>query len=67
MKVIKTIVKRLDNAEEFDDAVNGALKDGWILRKRRVLQSGQPISTTYYHTMLYAELVKEENDESKSD
>lgn len=55
---VKTIIKRMDCAEEFDSCVNEALEDGWILKKRKVLQQKQPRSDTYYSSMLYAELVK---------
>ena len=56
---IKTIVKRLDNAAEFDAAVNAAIADGWALSRRTVLTPAQPnCSLAYFHTMLYAELVK---------
>lgn len=55
---IKTIVTRLDNAAEFDGRVNKALKEGWTLVKRDISRPNQPHGTTYFHTMLYAELVK---------
>lgn len=56
---IKTIRKRLDNAEEFDREVNAALADGWRLTRRDVILPTQPITgSNYFHTMLYAELVK---------
>ena len=55
---IKTIVCRLDNSDKFDEAVNEALNKGWKLTKREVLHQGQPRTSVYYHSMLYAELVK---------
>lgn len=56
---IKTIKNRLDNAEDFDRVVNAALADGWHLTRRDVILPVQPnAGNTYFHTMLYAELVK---------
>lgn len=61
MKQIKTIVTRLNSNEKFDAAVNEALRDGWWLVKREVLQPpAQPTTgTDYFNTMLYAELEKD--------
>ena len=59
MKQIKTIVDRLDNSTTFDEKVNTAIKNGWRLIKREVLQQRQPHTRDiYFHSMLYAELVK---------
>lgn len=56
---IKTIKNRLDNAKDFDAEVNAALADGWRLIRRDVILPVQPnTGSTYFHTMLYAELVK---------
>lgn len=56
---IKTVVFRLDNAADFDNAVNTALSEGWHLVKRDVIHSRQPHNTTnFFHPMLYAELAK---------
>lgn len=56
---IKTIVKRLENATEFDVVVNAEIADGWALSRRTVLTFQQPnTGNTYLHPMLYAELVK---------
>lgn len=54
---IKTIRWRLDAAEKFDEAVNAALEEGWMLTKREVLDGRQLGSDTYQHRMLYAELI----------
>lgn len=54
---IKTIKFRLDNAELFDNAVNQALEDGWVLIKREVLAPYEG-ETYVHHRMLYAELQK---------
>lgn len=57
---IKTIKNRLDNAAQFDEDVNAALADGWVLARREVLLPQQPhCGGTYLHIMLYAELQKE--------
>lgn len=56
---IKTIRDRLDDAWRFDRDVNAALADGWRLVRRDVILPVQPnTGRTYFHTMLYAELVK---------
>lgn len=59
MLQIKTIRNRLDNNTYFDNEVNAALRDGWTLKKRTVLQPISQSESTYFHTMLYAELEKE--------
>lgn len=61
MKQIKTIKARLDGAEGFDKEVNEALAEGWTLTSRKVLMPpSQPVTgSTYFNTMLYAELEKE--------
>lgn len=70
MKQIKTITRRLSDANAFDVDVNFALREGWTLVERKVLQPpAQPnTSTNYFNTMLYAELEKftepDERDES---
>lgn len=58
VKHTKTIVNRLDNATEFDVAVNRAIDEGWSLVKREVLRplAHNPNCATY--TMLYAEFEK---------
>lgn len=66
MLQIKTITYRLDNAADFDAAVNAAIAEGWHLTKREVLQPlAQPNTNQYLHTMLYAELVKDEITEDE--
>ena len=56
---IKTIRKRIDNAEEFDECVNEALRDGWTLKKRTVLRPIGQQDSKYTYMMLYAELEME--------
>lgn len=60
MKQIKTLVYRLDNASQFDKAVNTAIEEGWTLIKREtLLPLSQPNDKeTFIHMMLYAELEK---------
>lgn len=63
MLQIKTIRDRLDNNTYFDNEVNAALRDGWTLKKRTVLQPIGQSESVYAHTMLYAELEKEVADD----
>lgn len=58
MKQIKTIHWRADNFAEFDNTVNAALRDGWILIRRTVLPP-YDCGSTYFHRMLLAELERE--------
>ena len=53
---IKTIVKRIDDADYFDQEVNLALEAGWKLTKREVIKPFAQSSRDYTYTMLYAEL-----------
>lgn len=54
---IKTIVRRLDNAEDFDRSVNEAIAEGWILDKRYI--SNATAQNGYYvHRMLIAEMIR---------
>ena len=59
MMQIKTIRKRLDSAEYFDKEVNSALRDGWVLVKRKVLMPKAQNEASTTNIMLYAELKKE--------
>lgn len=52
MKQIKTIVFRMNDAEDFDRQVNAAIVEGWTLIERKVLRP----HTEGKYTMLYAEL-----------
>lgn len=54
---IKTIVKRLDNAEDFDKSVNEAIAEGWILNKRCIAQANTQ-GGYYVHRMLIAEMIR---------
>lgn len=54
---IKTIVRRLDNAEDFDRSVNEAIAGGWILDKRYISQPTTQ-GSYYVHGMLIAEMIR---------
>ena len=58
MLQIKTIIYRLDNAKQFDDAVNAAIQSGWQLTKREVVIPKAQSDNLYTNIMLYAELEK---------
>lgn len=62
MLQIKTIRNRLDNPTLFDDEVNNTLRNGWTLKKRRVLRPIGQHKSIYTYTMLYAELEREVAD-----
>ena len=57
---IKTFTYRLDNFKDFDREVNKAIADGWILKKRYILEGKNLDKGTYAHNMLIAEMVKDE-------
>ena len=67
MLQIKTIVTRINNAEDFDAEVNAAIAEGWHLTKREALQPlSQPSNSDHVvYTALYAELVKDEITEDE--
>ena len=65
---IKTIFRKIDESEIFDDRVNEALADGWELVRRDVLVPH--VSDRF--TLLYAELervieTEEEEEEPEDD
>lgn len=62
MLQIKSIWHRADAAAEFDAKVNKAIADGWELVRREIVP-GSAYDTTIFHTMFYAELVKETEPE----
>ena len=64
MYQIKTIVNRLDNADEFDEEINRALADGWQTKEILLVNPNQPMNgTTYFHIMLVCTMLKEEAEE----
>lgn len=54
---IKTIVKRLSYAEDFDRSVNEAIAEGWTLDKRYISQASSQ-DGYYVHRMLIAEMIR---------
>lgn len=60
MKQIKTVVNRLDNSADFDNEVNAALKDGYKLTRREVINPNAQNNSRFTYIMLYAELEKED-------
>lgn len=59
MKQIKTISRRLEYPELFDDAVNEAICEGWKLTKREVLPPLAIRNGDQTYAVLYAELERE--------
>lgn len=62
---IKTIYIHTAYVQEFDNCVNEALKEGWKLKKRELIQPQAQPNTggTYFNNMLYAELERETENE----
>lgn len=63
---IKTIYARAGitaSIEAFDNCVNEALKEGWTLVKRELVQPKAQPSTGTMYNMLYAELERSTSDE----
>lgn len=61
MKQIKTVVKPLERAKDFDATLNNLIVDGWEMRKRAVISAkGEPneVGSCAVIQMLYAELEK---------
>lgn len=54
---IKTIKKRLDNADKFDAEVNEAIAEGYQLVQRSIVPGFRLDGGDYLHNMLFAELV----------
>lgn len=65
MLQIKTVRYRLDNAPDFDAAVNAAIAEGWRLTKRDVICAPAHPTGSTLHTMLYAEMEREEITEAE--
>ena len=62
MKQIKTVIRPISNATQFDMAVNRLLVDGWELRNRKIIDTPGDISEAFNFPVihvLYAELEKE--------
>lgn len=56
MLQIKTIVDRLEDADQFDNEVNAAIAEGWMLKKREVLLPRSQSESLTARIALYAEL-----------
>ena len=64
MKRIKTIIKRRDQAKDFDYAVNEALEEGYVL-VRRYISNGRTTGVNEpmtFYPVLVAEMEKEIDD-----
>ena len=62
MKQIKTVIRPLSSATQFDIAVNRLLSEGWVLTCRKVISTPGDISEAFNYTVmqvLYAEFEKE--------
>lgn len=59
MKQIKTVVRPIEYAHEYDKEINSLLADGWILKKRMITNMSGEISEAFNSPIilsLYAEL-----------
>lgn len=61
---IKTIWALFDQSRSFDAEINAYLEEGWVLRKRAVIQGMPYIDTTYARRVLYAELELPDKEET---
>lgn len=59
MKEYKTIIKKIDKADEFDQFVNGAVKDGWTVIERQVVRGFSQGNYLVQETTLVAFLERE--------
>ena len=60
--LVKTVIVNADYPSEFDKRINAELADGWRLVKREVLPGVRLSNDTYNNRMLYAELVKMDDE-----
>lgn len=59
--MIKTVIRPIEKAGLFDDAVNELIENGWTLTKREVINTQGTITESFnipVIKMLYAELEK---------
>lgn len=64
MKQIKTIIKRRDYADTFDQAVNLAIAEGWTLVRRYIDQGSVAAgASVIFQPVFVAELEREVPDE----
>lgn len=62
MKQIKTVIRPISSATQFDMAVNRLLNDGWELKNRKIIDTPGDITESFnfpVFSVLYAELEKE--------
>lgn len=65
MKQIKTVIRPISGATQFDNAVNRLLREGWEIRTRKTINTHGDISETFnipVCQILYAELEKENTE-----
>ncbi len=62
MKQIKTVIRPISSATQFDMTINRLLDDGWELKNRKIIDAPGDISEAFNIPVihvLYAELEKE--------
>lgn len=62
MKQIKTVIRPISSATQFDMTINRLLDDGWELKNRKIIDAPGDISEAFNFPVihvLYAELEKE--------
>lgn len=62
MKQIKTVIRPISSATQFDMAINRLLNDGWVLKNRKIIDTPGDITEAFNFPVirvLYAELEKE--------
>lgn len=65
MKQIKTVIRPLSNATQFDMTINRLLCDGWSLINRKIIDTPGEITESFSFpviSVLYAELEKNISD-----
>lgn len=65
MMQIKTVIRPISGATQFDNTVNRLLQEGWELRTRKTINTLGDISESFNYPVcqiLYAELEKESAD-----
>lgn len=61
MRRIKTVIRPISNATQFDSTVNRLLDEGWELKSRKTISTLGDISESFNYPVcqiLYAELEK---------
>lgn len=65
MKQIKTVIRPISSATQFDMAVNRLLAAGWEIKNRKIIDAPGDISEAFNFPVirvLYAELEKESSE-----